>query len=313
LEVAALQGTKFVAEKIELGDWSKMVPQNATTSLGIMIDQFRPIHISLGISMSRSVWQSVADGFRSIGRKTDPLEPPRKLIDEVGGGNFAKVGCEFFGYFRQFADLRPTDRILDVGCGCGRMAVPLIPYLVGGGEYYGFDISRKAILWCQKHIQRKHSNFHFDLADIFNGMYNKSGTKKPLEYRFPYEDAFFDFTFLTSVFTHLLPPEMEHYVAEISRTLKPGGKCMATYFLLNAESRALLQAGKSGVPFEHSLPGCLVSQKNTPEAAVAFEEDQIRAVFARAGLDILRSPFFGSWPGREQYFSFQDMVLAIKK
>ena len=88
---------------------------------------------------------------------------------------------------------------------------------------------------------------------------------------------------------------------------------MATYFILNAESQALLAAGKSGIPFEHSLPGCLISQKNTPEAAVAFEEDQIRAVFARAGLDILGSPYFGSWSGREHYLSFQDMVLAIKK
>src|SRR5262249_46340342 len=74
------------------------------------------------------------------------LVPPRDLELSVGG-EFRAVGDEFFAYFVDLGRLRPTDRVLDVGCGIGRMAVPLTRYLTAAGRYDGFDITARSIAW----------------------------------------------------------------------------------------------------------------------------------------------------------------------
>ena len=148
--------------------------------------------------------------------------PPAHLIDGVGGGGekmFVKVGEEFFGYFVEKGGLNPTDRILDIGCGCGRMAIPLLTYLKDPGEYWGFDIVQPAVQWAQERISPTFPKFHFHAIDVHNRLYNPKGRTPPGKFQFPYADDFFDFTFLTSVFTHMVAPEMRHYLAEIVRTL----------------------------------------------------------------------------------------------
>ena len=244
--------------------------------------------------------------------RQDYLLPPRRLIEGVGGGDYAKIGQEFFGHFTRIGGLKPEDRVLDVGCGCGRMAVPMIPFLSGAGEYHGFDIVPDAIIWSRKHIARKHSRFHFEVAEIYNKAYNPKGKIKASEYRFPYAENFFDFTFLTSVFTHMLAADKERYLSEIARTLKPGGRCMISYFLLNPESKALIAQGASSIQFQYPLDNCVTNNKDEPEGAIAFEESFIRQCFAKYGLNLIEPIHCGNWSGRKPWLSYQDIVLAVK-
>ena len=141
---------------------------------------------------------------------------------------------EFFQYFVQLGGLKPDENVLDVGCGIGRMAVPLTKYLKG--VYEGFDIGPEAIKWCQDNISRRYPKFYFQVADVFNEKYNPGGKYKASEYKFPYDNDAFDFVYLTSVFTHMLPHDMENYLSEISRVLRNNGRCLITYYLLNEES-----------------------------------------------------------------------------
>ncbi len=106
--------------------------------------------------------------------RADDLTPPRSLQAFVGGG-FQALGEEFFAYFKDLCRLRPDETVLDVGCGSGRMAVPLLGYLDRRGRYVGFDIAPKLIRWCSGHITRRNANFTFHLADIFNRHYNPRG------------------------------------------------------------------------------------------------------------------------------------------
>ena len=69
-------------------------------------------------------------------------------------------------------------------------------------------------------------NFRFQVADLYNRRYNPHGAHAATEYRFPYDDARFDFAILTSVLTHLLEDEADHYLAETARVLKPGGRVL---------------------------------------------------------------------------------------
>ncbi len=243
----------------------------------------------------------------------DSLVPPKSMTGMVGGGGFEKVGREFMGYFIELGGLRPDDRVLDVGCGVGRMAIPLTEYLSPKGGYWGFDIIAREIRWCRTHITPQFGHFHFRHVDIYNRHYNPRGTVRPRDFRFPYEDDFFDFVFLTSVFTHMLPGDVAHYLDEIARVLKVGGRCMATFFVLNDESKALIRAGRSTLPFRYEVEGCLTLSTRDPEAAVAYEEEAIFALLSAAGLRLSPPIHYGSWCGRENFLSYQDIVVAVKE
>lgn len=108
------------------------------------------------------------------------------------------------------------------------MARPLTRYLKA--SYDGIDIVKPSIEWCAKIYARRFPRFHFHFADLFNGEFNPEGKDLASEYQFPFADSTFDFVFLTSVFTHMLPPDTKNYLAEISRVLKPGATCLAPSF-----------------------------------------------------------------------------------
>jgi SAM-dependent methyltransferase len=242
-----------------------------------------------------------------LGRRKD-LVPLRYSNRFVGDGDFVAVGDEFLKYFVDLGGLRPTHRVLDVGSGIGRMARALTKYLTGG-SYEGIDIVPQGIDWCRRNVSQRYPNFRFQLADIRNLMYNPRGKFEAAEYQFPFGDADFDFTYLTSVFTHMRKREMEHYLLEITRTLRPNGRCLVTYFLLNDESRALIEADRSSLDFKYPLDGCWTKDEDVPETAVAFDEEYIRKLYHDLGFTV-ETVRHGSWCGRQEYLSYQDIIVA---
>jgi SAM-dependent methyltransferase len=252
-------------------------------------------------------------GEYHLRRRGDDSMVPPPALDFVGGADFEGVGREFKEHFIRYGGLRPDSRVLDVGCGIGRMAVPLTDYLNPAGGYWGFDIVETGIRWCRSRISKRFANFHFEHADVYNEMYNQRGGVAAREYRFPYESDFFDLVFLTSVFTHLLPADLEHYLSEIARVLKPGGRSVITFFVLNAQSRALIASGASTRNIRHDWNGCWVEDPRHPEAAVGYDEARVRTYFDARGLTIVEPIHYGSWCGRQPFVSYQDLVVATKR
>lgn len=243
----------------------------------------------------------------SVARRRDRLTPPRRL-DFVGHSDFAATGDEFLAHFVELGGLQPAARVLDVGCGIGRMARPLAGYLSADGSYDGFDVNRDAIAWCRRRY-RRHPSFRFAVADIFNARYNPSGTHRADEYRFPYAGASFDFVLATSVFTHLLEADASRYLAECARVLVPGGRLFATFFLLNDATRGLIAAGRAGLAFLDVDERVAILDEALPEEAVAYDDEWVLEALRAGGLD-LAAIHPGSWSGRDEHVSFQDIVVA---
>lgn len=250
------------------------------------------------------------DAWDTLARRRPPLVPPRRLRF-VGDGDFAAIGREFTGHLQALAGLTPQSRVLDAGCGVGRLAIPLLDVLSPEGRYEGFDIVPRAIRWCEREIAPRHPGFRFTLANLGNGAYRRGRAGSAATFRFPYPDASFDVVVATSLFTHLLPDEARNYVEQIGRVLAPGGRCLVTWFVRNAEAEALLLEDRSAIPLAHAYGDCLVMDPAVPEAAIAYPQAGIEAMYARAGLaDVTLHP--GAWCGRARFTSGQDIVIATK-
>ena len=241
--------------------------------------------------------------------KRDPLVPPRGLWF-VGGGHFRDN--QFLSSFTALCGLQPDHRVLDVGCGIGKQAVPLTQYLGPKGSYEGFDIVKEGVQWCGQQITSRYPNFRFRHVDVFNKHYNPDGRVSPSEWKFPYSDAEFDFVCLISVFTHMLPDAVQNYVSEISRVLKPGAKSFISFLLLNDESRRLIAQGKSTLALTHELQGCSVLDPEFPETTVGLPEVFVKNIFEQSGLPI-NEVRYGSWCGRNSTEFYQDIVLSVRK
>jgi len=262
-------------------------------------------------SWTAKAWAyDVRDACDWVLGRTDPLVPPRKLVFGIGGD--LHVGERFLGWFKDLADLKPDEAVLDVGCGIGRAALPLTRYLSPRGGYDGFDIMRPNIAWCRTAITPRFPNFRFQHVDLWNREYNPRGRLAARDFRFPYADDTFDFAFLTSVFTHLMPDDAAHYLAELGRVLKPGGRCLATFFLLNDESTRLVDAGLGKFRLEPLEGVHRIYSREIPEAAIAFEETFVEEACRIAGLSIDRPIRYGLWSGREPFFDYQDVAMLRK-
>ena len=242
------------------------------------------------------------------------LIPPLELMHDgpVGFEEFKTNGEEFFRYYTGLCDLKPYERMLDVGCGIGRKTFLLTDYLNGEGSYEGLDIVKTGIDWCTQRITRRYPRFKFQLIDVFNQHYNPTGRHKASEYRFPFEDESFDFVVLGSVFTHMLTEDMEHYFCEVARVLKRGGRCLISFFLLNESSLTLMRANKSTINLNTNLGSCWVADASDPEAVTGYEEDFVRALYDRCNLEIKKPIHYGAWCGREKFLSYQDLIFAFK-
>lgn len=235
-----------------------------------------------------------------------------RYLNFVGGPEFDELGRGHFENVCALARARPDDHVLDVGCGVGRVARHFIDVLDERGDYCGFDAARIGIDWCNARISRHHQNFRFIHVDVFNRQYNPAGTLNAASLRFPCEDQTISLVFATSVLTHLLPDAAAHYLKEMSRVLQTGGRSVVTFFIINDASLQHMNSSAE-LFFQDTEMGFWTTQRRNPEAAIAFEEQSILAMYEEAGLEIQLPVNYGTWSGREGAIGGQDHVLAIKR
>lgn len=257
--------------------------------------------------------RSVAGAFLDV--KTLPLrlrDPSRRgeplhMLHNVGGGDYREVGEHTLRILRDHAGLKPSDQVLDIGCGTGRAAGPLAQVLgPGGGGYLGFDVSRVGVAMCQRHFRREPC-VSFVHLDVWNGDYNPSGRVAEADVRFPAQDASIDKAFAMSVFTHMRLAGVACYLREAARVLRPGGRIAFTAFTLDD--------GRVGpglfdfVPFEtHSG----VFDLQAPERSIAHCKAALVAAVEAAGLRV-REVRQGRWRGPADYDGTQDLWVAEKR
>lgn len=240
-----------------------------------------------------------------------PVPPPDRHF--IGDGDFRAIGAEFLKHFVRLGGLTPDDRVLEIGCGIGRMALPLTQFLARG-SYDGVDVVEDGIRWCAETITPAYPDFRFQHIDVANGLYNPGGRVSAAAATLPFEDRSFDFVLLTSVVTHLRTAETLRYAGEIRRLLRPGGRCFISLFLMNESARDGLRAGAARYGFDPAARGPeFIADPAAPNAAVAYDERFLLDLLATQDLAPARDIAYGHWcGGRDGARNFQDILVLAR-
>ena len=142
--------------------------------------------------------------------------PPDYLIYESFQLNYRKYYTESRETAQWLATLLQKHvtlnhlRVLDWGCGPGRVIRHLPEVFGNENEFYGTDYNKKSIGWCSENLPEISFNHNSLRANL------------------PYKDDFLDIIYGISIFTHL--SEQMHYdwFNELQRVLKPGGILVVT-------------------------------------------------------------------------------------
>jgi SAM-dependent methyltransferase len=123
-----------------------------------------------------------------------------------------------------------------------------------------------------------------------------------------------------SAFTHMLQPDLEHYLREFHRILVPGGQVLATVFIYDsqvpdhAKETSLTQYG---LFFDHEYAdGCRINNLEDPTRAVTYTLEKLEAMISACGLALARAPLRGHWSGDPRYLADavdgQDILVPQK-
>lgn len=273
----------------------------------------RKIYYLLTPSLRRSVrriWFLPLDTYVLVSGKREPLVPPAGLIF-TGAGDFKAIGEKLVNSFITWCHLQPTAKVLDVGCGIGRVARPLTKFLNQEGAYWGFDIVRLGISWC-KRAYRNFPNFHFQYIPLRNDLYNLSTKAVASAFHFPYPSDHFDLVVLISVFTHMQEADVGSYFFEIARVLKKGQSCFCTFFLITKESDDYLKNSPNPF-FKFRYDHYFLHDSTVKDANIAYKWEVVETMIQAAGMQITQF-FPGWWAGREKEHSldFQDVLIITK-
>jgi SAM-dependent methyltransferase len=132
-------------------------------------------------------------------------------------------------------------------------------------------------------------------VDIRQEICNPQGTLSAADFRFPADDAAFDTAALVGLISHLCPAELENYLAESARVLRPGGQCFATAYLVDDTVAANIARGTTAFEFTHDHGDYYVHSEEEPTYAIAYRLEHILSVAERHGLRMRRDPRPGTW------------------
>ena len=166
-----------------------------------------------------------------IKRKKTTL-PPGKY--RMGGKHFknddafVRTAVRDVKRLERLADLNESSRLLDWGCGAGRLAVGVREHFASGRieEYHGVDVQPDLIGWARENLTAP--GYRFTCVDVANERYNPAGLP---ERTLATDPDSVDVLYAYSVFSHMNDEDTAAYLNLIGEALSGRGRAFLTCFV----------------------------------------------------------------------------------
>jgi SAM-dependent methyltransferase len=243
------------------------------------------------------------------------------MNDWVGGSDPEAVGTACVGIVSRYLTLGPQVRLLDFGCGIGRVTAALLKQHPNVAAVVGLDIVPPLVQFCRQHISATSPCASFELVVGSNDHYDQfidSADQIQARSHQDIRDQFghsFSSAFSFSVFTHLEKSDFAASLRFLADLLQPGGELLFTAFVLTPYSRQAIDRQETLFPFEHTAfeeeGDIFIGNRFDRLGFIAFDQALIGQMVFDAGL-VLDRLEFGSWTGAGFSGSLQDVIVCRK-
>ncbi len=148
-------------------------------------------------------------------------------ILEAGRGAIYRSGHEMLKQIAEAGAWRPGDRVVEIGSGNGRLAIPLTEQ---PGSYLGLEPIESCVAFCRRAFA-PWPQLRFEHLDVRNALYNPNGLLEPHKVVFSAPDESADVVWFSSVFSHAETINVcRRNLQEAARVLRPAGRCFTSWF-----------------------------------------------------------------------------------
>lgn len=229
-----------------------------------------------------------------------PVPPTHRNFVSPEGTHFIAEGVNLMEILYSYG-LRPEHSLLDVGCGIGRLAIPMTQFMTDEGAYFGLDINLSGIAWCHENLTQKYPNFEFAVINAKNQHYGHQyeyGNDTMQTASIPIKpDRRFDAACTFSLFTHLLWPEVDQYFRIVGPLLKRGAFFLSSLYLMTPAAKQGVAAGTSPFAFDLSQSGPTYTIKGTSYShAMAHDETTLLTLAKKHGMSLKCAVHYSGWP-----------------
>jgi hypothetical protein len=91
--------------------------------------------------------------------------------------------------------------------------------------------------------------------------------------------------------------------------MHPQGSAFVTFFLLNKTQTSLAKYGLNQINFKYRFGPYRSRDDQVRESAVAYDEAYLGQLIQQSGLNISEPVNYGTWSGRSNGLSFQDILI----
>lgn len=217
------------------------------------------------------------------------------------------LGQQVLDWLTIHVPLRQDARVLDVGCGDGRVAAAFARAEGFTGTYAGVDINRERIGALTRAFAGQ-PRFRFQHVDLFHSYYNTGGRLDPAAHAYPYPPETFDLIFFNSIFSHLRLSVIANHLRNAKRCLAPGGKVWLTCYLID-EQRERDEVGENR-RFDQGFDLGYTATPAEPEGIVAYEQARLLSTINEAGLAV-EQHIRGHWHGRRHSLDQHEQDVIV--
>jgi len=224
---------------------------------------------------------------------------------------FLESGRDTLALAQRMIGLDGTHRVLDLGCGCGRLAIPMTTFL-STGRYAGLDIDAACIHWCVENIQAGDPRFSFVTLDVHSSAYNPGGRSSAETVTLPYEAQAFDRVIVSSVFTHMTERGIARYLSELQRVIGEHGLVLASLFLMDDAAQLAIRRRTTSLNFHARLgDNSWTLRRTAPLEGVALGPRWFHETAQDRGL-VVKEVEYGSWRARRGSDIQHDWVVLAR-
>lgn len=242
-----------------------------------------------------------------------------EMNDWVGGSDPELVGNACYGILNRYISMNESSRLLDFGCGIGRVLLSVLKHRASVTQITGFDIMPQVVKFCEANIAPAFPNSSFELIggsnDHYDQFINAAGSNVAInnEQVVHKYAGKFSGAYAFSVFTHVEMDDFRSLLKLLVRLLEPGGELLFTAFLLTPFSRRAIDQRVCLFPFgdtAYEADGMVFTGNITDRLGfIAFDLALVEQMVFEAGL-VITHVEHGAWPGSGFSSSLQDVIVC---